>query len=625
MYTGGYTGKVLRINLTDRTWNEEPLREDMAADFIGGAGFCIKYIYDEVGPHADPLGPDNKLIYAPGPLTGTSVPCTSRMAIGALSPLTGGANVGLTGGHFPNEMKAAGYDAFIIEGQSAEPVYVWIKGAEVRFRPAGELWGMTTSDCQQAIKDELKDQNVRVSCIGPAGENLSKIASIVNERRVVGRRGFGAVMGSKNLKAIALRGNGRVPIADEVKFAAARKNIRDLMKNSPVLYPAFSKVGTSMLVEGMCAVGVFPAKNFTATGAFTPDEEIGSGALGAYGAGRMACAGCPVACSQMRLAQDGLYAGVLAEGPEYETLYSYGGMTGVDNADAIIAADRLSDEYGIDTISAGATIAFAMELWERGILTAEDTGGMDLSFGQKDSMVRLIPMMAQRQGIGDILADGSREAAKKIGKGTEKYAMHVKGLEFPGYDPRGAMAMAMNYATCYAGADHNKGFPVQELLGTPIPKEFDRFAYEEKGWLAAYNQDMATGLSDSATMCVFPVLLALAGVATETVSALLDAATGIPFRAEDIKVVGERTNNLARVYNTLVGFTRADDDLPERIKTEPLSQGAASGHSVPQEAFDSMLDEYYDSRGWTREGIPGGAKLRELGLEYAAAKLGVAK
>ena len=293
MYNGGYNGKVLRVNLTNRTWSTEPLPQDVAADFVGGAGFCVKYVYDEVPPDADPLGPENKLIYAPGPLTGTSAPCTSRMAIGALSPQTRGVNVGLTGGHFPVEMKAAGYDVFIIEGKATEPVYLWISDDQVRFRPAAELWGMMTSDCQQAIKDELKDQNVRVSCIGPAGESLSKIASIVNERRVVGRRGFGAVMGSKNLKAIAVRGHGQVPISDKAKFGAARKKMRDLMRSSPALYPAFSKVGTSMLVDGMCAVGVYPAKNFTATGEFSPEATLGSAALGARRGGANCVRGLP--------------------------------------------------------------------------------------------------------------------------------------------------------------------------------------------------------------------------------------------------------------------------------------------------------------------------------------------
>ena len=387
MYSGGYTGKILRVDLTSKTFAEEPLPEQVARDFIGGAGFTVKYLFDEVPADCDPLGPDNKLIYACGPFTGTRVPCASRMAVNAKSPATGAMGVAMTGGHFPVELKRAGYDVLIIEGRAAKPIYLWIKDGQVRFRDAADLWGLTTSDCQQVIKDELKDQNVRVSCIGPAGEKLAYLACIVNERRVAGRKGLGAVMGSKNLKAIALRGDQKMEIADAEAFKVARKRMLDAMKNSPVLYSEFAKVGTSGNVDNCTALGIFPARNWTATGMYDFPETIGSQAIATRGVGRTACAECPVACSQLRLAQTAPYTGIMTEGPEYETLYSFGGVTGVDNPDAIIAADRMSDEFGLDTMSAGVTIAFAMELFERGILTLDDTGGMDLSFGNHEAMV----------------------------------------------------------------------------------------------------------------------------------------------------------------------------------------------------------------------------------------------
>jgi aldehyde:ferredoxin oxidoreductase len=494
----------------------------------------------------------------------------------------------------------------------------------VRFRDAADLWGLTTSDCQQVIKDELNDQNVRVSCIGPAGEKLANLACIVNERRVAGRRGLGAVMGSKNLKAIALRGDQQMTIADDESFKVARKRMLDAMKDSPVLYSEFAKVGTSGNVDNCTALGIFPAKNWTATGEHDYPETIGSQAVATRGVGRTACAGCPVACSQMRLAQAGPYAGVMTEGPEYETLYSFGGVTGVDDPDAIIAADRMSDEFGLDTMSAGVTIAFAMELFERGILTVADTGGMDLSFGNHESMIKLLHMMGEREGLGDLLADGVRVAARKIGQGSEKYALHVKGLELPAYDVRGAKGHGLGYATSYTGADHNKGYAIQEIFGLPFPYAVDRFAIEGKGKLTMWNQDARTAVGDCPTMCIFMLDTSVAPFLFENTADLMKGVTGLDLTPDDVQRVGERVNNLAKVFNTMAGLTRADDDLPERLKTEPISEGPAKGQIFTQVELDLMLDEYYEARGWSPEGIPTRAKLEELRLGYAADKMGLA-
>jgi aldehyde:ferredoxin oxidoreductase len=624
MYSGGYTGKVLRVDLSSRTYAEETLPAETARDFIGGAGFTVKYLFDEVPGDSDPLGAQNKLVFAPGPFTGTSIPCASRMAIGAKSPLTGAMGVGLTGGHFPVEMKRAGYDVIIVEGVAAEPTYLWIKDGTVSFRSAQDIWGMQSSDAQQTIKDKLHDQNVRVACIGPAGEKLSRLACIVNERRVVGRRGLGAVMGAKQLKAIALRGEQRPAIADEEQFKTARKRMLGAMKESPVLYSSFAKEGTSGNVENCTALGIFPSRNWTTTGDEQYAETIGAGAIASRGAGRAACAECPVACSQMRLAQAGPYSGIMTEGPEYETLYSFGGTTGVTNPDAIIAADRAADEYGLDSMSAGVTIAFAMELFERGIITREDTGGLDLHFGNDAAMVELIRMMAEREGFGDVLSDGVRLAAERIGRGSEKYALHVKGLELPAYDVRGAKAHGLSYATAYTGADHNKGYAIQEIFGLPFPYPVDRFAVEGKGALTMWNQDARTAVGDCPTMCIFMVDTSVAPFLFENTAALMVGTTGLDFTAADVQRVGERVNNLARAFNTLAGLTRADDDLPERLKTEPIPQGPAKGHMIPQADLDFMLDEYYVARGWTPDGVPTRAKLEELRLGDAADKLGLA-
>jgi aldehyde:ferredoxin oxidoreductase len=274
MYKGGYTGKILRVNLTEQTSKEEALPLEIAESFIGGAGFGIKYLFDEVKGGTDPLGPDNKLIFASGPFSGTTIPCASRMAV-TKSPLTNAVGVALTGGYFPVELKYAGYDVLIIEGKAENPTYVWIKDGKVQFRSAKKVWGMKTTDCQQIIKNELNDQNVRIACIGPAGENLCKIACIINELRAAGRKGLGAVMGSKNLKAIAIRGNGEVAIADKDKYKNAKDDFAKAMKESPVLYPQFSKLGTPMVVDHACAIGIFPTRNFSATGEYAPADKIG--------------------------------------------------------------------------------------------------------------------------------------------------------------------------------------------------------------------------------------------------------------------------------------------------------------------------------------------------------------
>lgn len=621
MYKGGYTGKILRVDLSTGSYRIKDLPADMAEHFIGGAGFAVKTLFDEVAARTDPLGPENKLIFAGGPFTGTSVPCASRMAVAAKSPLTNAVGMSLSGGHFPAEMKFAGYDIIIIEGRADKPTYLWLSDGKVRFKKAGKLWGSHTGDCQQMIKNDLGDQNIRIACIGPAGENLSKISAIINERRAFGRKGMGAVMGSKNLKAIALQGDRSPDIADPEKFIAAREQMAKQMKESQVLYPAFSKSGTPMVVDHCSHIGIFPLNNFSATGEYDISEKIGMAAQGPLTIGKEACYNCPVGCTHLKLAKSGEYAGALGE-PEFETLYALGGATGVDNANAIVAADRLCDELGLDTISAGVTVAFAMELGEKGILTANDTDGLDLKFGHHKAMVNLLRMMAFRQGFGDILADGAVEAARKIGKGSQQYAMHVKGLELPGYDVRGAKAHGLNYATAYTGADHCRGYAFQEVFGIPVPYEVDRFSVEGKGRLTKWNQDMRTATTDCPTMCGFILDMALPGTGLENTAALMTAVTGIAYTPEEVLKVGERVNNVAKAFNMREGFTRADDSLPDRLMDESLGGGESKGHKISRNELDQMLTEYYTERGWDlNTGALLRPKLEELNLAYIADQL----
>jgi aldehyde:ferredoxin oxidoreductase len=623
MYSGGYAGKILRINLTNKTTKEEPVPEALARNFMGGAGFGIKYLFDEVKPGTDALGPDNKLIFAPGPFTGAGVPCSSRMAVTGKSPLTGAVGMALSGGQFPAEMKYAGWDAIIVEGKADKPVYVAITNNSVRFRDAVHCWGTLTFDCQQIIKDELHDQNVRVCCIGPAGENLSKMACIINERRAIGRKGLGAVMGSKNLKAIAIRGTGTIAIASQEKYKISRSAMLKAFKDSPVLYPEFAQHGTPMTYEVTAAMGILSAKNWTATGEFVP-EGLALESQTSRKIGKEHCHDCPVGCSQMKVARTGVYKGILSEGPDFETIYSFGTNNGIGDVDAVIAADRLADELGLDTISAGVSIGFAMELFEKGILTLKETDGIDLRFGNDEAMMKILRKIAYRDGIGDLLADGTLAAAKKIGKGAEKYAIQVKGLELPAYDVRGAKAHGLNYATSYTGADHCRGYAFQEIFGIPIPWEVDRFAIEGKGKLTKWNQDIRAVTCDCAPLCAFLLDMAVPAIACQNTASLMEAITGMPFTPEEVMQIGERLDNLAKAFNVREGFTRADDTLPERLMTEPLKAGASKGQLISREDLDKMLDEYYAERGWdVKTGVPTRAKLTELGLEYVADALGV--
>ena len=620
MIAGGYTGRILRVNLTEKTFAGEDLDEKLAREYIGGAGFGIHYLFHEVPAKADPLGPENKLIFASGPLCGTEAPCSSRMSVVGKSPLTGAVGMAMTGGYFPAELKFAGYDAVIVEGKSEEPVYLLIKNGKVQFRGAQHLWGMSTFDCEHFIKSELKDENVRVACIGSAGENLSRLAAIINERHAAGRKGLGAVMGSKNLKAIAIRGDAPVPVADQAAFTQARIRMLKAMKDSPVLYPDFSKLGTPMVVEASWGLGTLPAKNWTATGEWSPVDRIDTESNALHRITNEYCYQCPVGCSQLKMVRNGAYKGTVSV-PEFEAMYCFGSHTGVESLDPIIAADRLCDELGIDAVSAGVAVGFAMELFEKGLISVKDTDGLDLRFGNGEAMVEMIKQMARKEGFGAVLSDGVKAAAERIGGDAPKYAIHVKGLELPGYDVRGLKAHGLSLATAYTGADHNRGYAFQEVFGIPEPYPVDRFAIEGKGKLTRWNQDARCVTCDCGPMCAFLMDMAVPGIALENTADLVNSVSGLDFTPEEVYLVGERINNLAKAYNMREGFTREDDALPYRLMNEPIPGGASKGQLISREDLDFMLDEYYEARGWTKEGKPTRRKLEELNLRAAADEL----
>ena len=615
MYHGGYAGEILRIDLSNQSFQEAPLPEELVNNYLGGAGFAIKYLYDEVKPKSPALDAANRLIFAVGPLTATGASCASRMAVVAKSPLTNAVGMALSGGHFPAEMKMAGYDMIIIEGRAEKPTYIAIKDGKVRFRSAAKLSGMLTTDTQLVIKDELGDQNYRIACIGPAGENLSPMACIVNERRAAGRKGLGAVMGSKNLKALAIRGSKRPAIADAEKFKKARQVMNQAMKDSEVLYPEFSKSGTPMVVDATSEMGIYPINNWSATGEIDMVTGLGDAAQAKMIVHKAHCHDCPVGCSQIKLVTSGPYAGYLSEGPEYETTYSLGSTLGIGYLPAVIAADRMCDEYGLDTMSAGVTIGFAMELYEKGILTKKDTDGLELKFGNHGILLEMLRKITYREGIGDILSQGTRKAAEQIGKGSEDYAMHIKGLELPAYDVRGAKAHGLNYATAYTGADHNRGYAFQEIFDIPEPEKVDRLAIEGKGRLTKWNQDLRSVTCDAAPMCAFLADMAVPDFAYRNTADLVNGAAGTDFTPEEIEKIGERINNIARLFNIREGFTRKDDTFPKRLMTEAIKEGASKGQLISQADLDAMLDEYYEARGWDKKGNPSDAKLKELGIK----------
>lgn len=621
--TGGFTGKILRIDLTNETFEVETPPIEFYKDYVGGALLGAKLLYDETEANIDPLGEENKLIYTSGPLTGTEAPCASRLCIVTKSPLTQTITTSLSGGFFPVEIKRAGYDAIVISGKSKKPTFLFIKDGQVKFRDAKRYWGLDVFDTQMYMKEALRDQNIRISCIGPAGENLSTMGCVINEARAAGRKGVGAVLGSKNLKAIAIRGDEDVPVANREQTKKTISEILRYFKESPMAYPQFGKLGSSVAFEVTNTLGVLPSNNWLNEEDIDWDEVMGPKVLNEMNITRNPCDRCPVACSQVRLIRKGKYSGISSEGPEYESMFSLGTTLGIKSAEFTIVADRLTDELGLDNISVGAAVAFAMELYEKGIITKEDTDGLELNFGNEEASLALIRKIAFRDGwLADLLADGTRHAAKVIGKNSEDYTLEVKGLELPAYDVRGLKAHGVNFATSFTGADHNKGYAFQEVFGTPYPNAVDRLSLEGKGKLTKFNQDFAS-LYDIVTLCEFPAQAALVENFHRVMADLLTGTMGIEYSEEDAWKIGEKLVNICRMYNVRDGFSRKDDTLPKRIKNEPIPSGLSKGAVTTQEELDFMLDEYYEARGWTNDGIPTEAKLDELGLSFTKKDLKV--
>ena len=617
-----YNGRLLYVDLSKGKYRTEPLNFEYARKYVGGKGLGARYLFDLLKPGTDPLSPENVFIIMTGPLTGTLAPAAAKYCVVTKSPLT---NIWLdshAGGYFGPELKYAGLDGVIITGKAEKPVYLYVDDGTVEIRGAGGLMGKTTDETDIAIKEELKDTTVKVMCIGPAGEKLAKIALISSCGRQHGRGGSGAVMGSKNLKAIAVRGSGGVTVAHPEEFikACAESTKKDIFEDPNAEFGITG--GTPELLSWAQEVGCLPTRNYT-DGQFEKVSEIDVDAVLKIAVRRRACFQCPIACSRWVVVPSGPYAGTEVEGPEFETLCFLGSNCGIDRLDAIAKANLLCDELGLDTISTGATIAWAMECYEKGILTPKDTEGIELTFGNHEALLAVIEKIGKREGLGDVLADGVAVAAKKIGKGSERYAVHVKGLELPGYDARASPAMGLAYATADRGGCHLRAWPVGvEVMGYtgsfwmgPVI-EIDRWTPKNKAKLVVRMQHQYAA-KFSLEVCDFCCWV------NERLSNLLWTATGFD-EYKDVRrfeLAGERIVNLTRVINVLEGTTIKDDTLPPRIFKDPLKTGPAAGRVLRPKDFETMLIDYYKLREWDAKGRPTAEKLKELDMEDIIPKL----
>ncbi|BDU72798.1 aldehyde ferredoxin oxidoreductase family protein [Mesoterricola silvestris] len=598
----GWVGTVLRVNLTTGAITREATNPKDAALFIGARGLGTKIMTDEVDPKVDPLSPENKLIFAPGPFSGTFAPSGGRYNVVTKGPLTGTIAASNSGGSFGPELKYAGYDLVIFEGRAPKPVYLWIKDDVVELRDATHLWGKQVPETTEALRAET-DEEAKVACIGPAGEKLVLFAAIMNEmHRAAGRTGVGAVMGSKNLKAVVVVGMGAVKVADPKGFMAAVDKAREGVRLHPVGGAGLKAYGTDVLVNILNETGALPTRNFD-DGHFPTANKVGGETLSDSVLVRAkGCYSCVISCGRVTKVSNPKYRGE-GEGPEYEAAWGFGPDCGIDDMEAVTKANFLCNEYGMDSITVGATIACAMDLFKAGHLTLKDTGGLDLSFGNGAMMVELTRMMGEREGIGDKLALGSYRFAEAFGH--PEFSMTVKKQEMPAYDPRGIQGIGLNYATNNRGGCHVRGYTIAvEVLGNGAKLD-PRVTAEKPFWVKLF-QDLTAAI-DSSGACLFGTF----GMGGDDFAAMLSTITGVPYTTEDYLRAGERVWNLERQWNLKAGFTHSDDNLPERLLKSPIKTGPAKGEV---NRLGEMLPEYYKLRGWDDQGVPTQAKLQELSL-----------
>ena len=594
-----WIGQILRVNLTDATIKKEKLDPVLRRNYIGARGLGSKLFMDEVDPQVDPLSPENKIVFMTGPLTGTLAASGGRYNVVTRGPLNGTIAASNSGGSFGPELKYAGYDGIIFEGKAEKPVYLWINNAEVELRSAEELWGRNVPETTDMIKQATHEE-AKVACIGPAGEKLVKFACIMNEyNRAAGRSGVGAVMGSKNLKALAVRGTGGIKVADRQGFMQAITDARNKLKAHPVTGAGLAAYGTNVLVNILNEHGGLPVKNFSEAAVFAKAENVS----GEYQAEHClvrnkGCFGCSIGCGRVSRNR-GKYKGI-GEGPEYEATWGLGPNLFIDDFEAISKANFLCNELGLDPISLAGTLACATEMMEKGFIPWEKA---DLRWGDADMLVEMTIKTAYREGFGDELAEGSYRLAEKYGH--PEFSMSVKKQELPAYDPRGQQGIGLNYATSNRGGCHVRGYMTSpEVLG--IPEKVDPDSTEGKAALLKIFQDL-TALVDSAGICLFTTF----GQGLPEIAEQLRQATGLDLSDEEFLLAGERIWNLERSFNLLAGISSKDDTLPPRLLREPMKGGPHQGNVV---RLELMLPEYYALRGWDQAGVPTAEKLQELSL-----------
>jgi len=605
----GYAGRILRIDLSTGKKRVNTLTEEVAKKYIGGIGLGMHLLLENSKPGTDPFGPDNPLVLATGPLSGTMAPTAGNgHAFVSKSPATNGLGEAKAHGFFGADLKRAGYDAVIFEQRAEKPVYAWIDDDNVQLLDAKHLWGKSPQETEDLVREDLGDYYIRVASIGMGGEKLSRVACVINDKtRAAGRTGMGAVMGSKNLKAIAVRGTYDVGVAKPEEFIEFVKMLHERMKG-----PAAAKyrtLGTALNVLVHNSLGALPTRNFT-NATFEGAESVSGEYLNErFVAKIVGCSSCAMRCEHIAVVPEGPYKGTTTR-VEYEPLWAFGPHCGVDRLDAIVKAMDLCNYYGLDSLSAGNIVGFAMDCYENGILTKEDADGIDLEFGNAEAMVEAVHRIGKREGLGDILAEGVKRAAEKIGKGAEKYANHIKGLEMTGYDIRGLKTAALGYAVSFRGADHNR----HGAYGLDLKGTVDRFKFEKgRSKLVIEIEDLYT-IIDSLIVCKFSRGTYYKGF--EDLANYYTLATGIEMSAEELRLAGERISNLGRLFNVREGLTRKDDHLPPKVMSTPIPDDTVSkGSYITQKELDFMLDDYYASRGWTREGVPTLEKLKDLGLE----------
>ena len=605
----GYAGKMGWIDLTQGTIRVEDLEESLARKYLGGKAMGAYLLLRHLQPQTDPYDPANLLIFITGPLSGTSFPAASRSAVITRSPMTGTFLDSYCGGFFGPHMKRAGFDVLIITGKAKSPAYILADGGEITLQEADHLWGLSTSQTDERLQaDHKKEKGERLSvaAIGPAGEKQVRFANIINNGRCYGRGGAGAVMGSKNLKAVVLRGNLAVGLADEAGFKAVVSRCRRKTAEHPLTgrKGVFPKAGTMMTLDLTQETGTLPTRNWQEnTSAHA--TRINADAFVNHIIRPKSCYACPIGCSRETTA---LKNGVeyRTEGPEYETMYSFGSGCEVNEPEVIIAADKLSTDYGLDSISCGVVIGFAMECFEKGLISSDDTGGIDLSFGNGDALIDCIHLIGKREGFGQILAEGVKRASEKINSSAE-FAMHVKGLELPGYDPRGMKGQGLTYAVSDRGGCHLRSNTLRtEIIGKPRP--YDRYIYDEKAEMVRELQ-----LNYATFNCLIACVFGAFAISVEDYAEALSSVVDWEVSAKDLWLIGERALNLTRLFNVREGFTRQDDTLPPRLFNQAATRGPSKGEVVDKKAFEKMLDEYYQCMGWDPlTGIPTDQKLKEL-------------